>query len=99
MIDITHALLSLRPGAAWTCGVTYDSITWFDEVQSKPTQEEVELEVTRLQAEWVRNEYQRLRAKEYPEWEDQMDILYHQGYDGWKASIQAIKNKYPKPTE
>lgn len=99
MIDITHALLSLRPGAAWSCGDTYESLVWMDEVQTKPSQEEVEAEVTRLQTEWDRNEYQRLRAKEYPQWEEQMDILYHQGYDGWKAAIQAVKDKYPKPIE
>lgn len=97
MIDITHALLSLRPGAAWTCGLTYDSLIWHDEVQTQPTQEEVEQEIVRLQAEYDRNEYQRLRSKEYPNWEDQMDILFHQGYDGWKAVIQAVKDKYPKP--
>lgn len=39
---------------------------------------------------------QKQRAKEYPPIGDQLDTLYHGGYDAWKAQIQAVKNKYPK---
>ena len=28
--------------------------------------------------------------------EDQLDDIYHNGIDGWKATIKAIKDKYPK---
>ena len=42
------------------------------------------------------NKYQRDREKEYPSWQDQLDDLYHNGIDGWKESIKAIKDKYPK---
>ena len=41
--------------------------------------------------------YSQLRAIEYPSYADQFDILYHGGYDAWKAEIDKIKNKYPKP--
>ena len=41
-------------------------------------------------------EYQRQRAAEYPPFADQFDLLYHGGYDAWKAEIDKIKNKYPK---
>lgn len=40
--------------------------------------------------------YAELRAAEYPSFADQFDLLYHGGYDAWKASIQAVKDKYPK---
>ena len=40
----------------------------------------------------------RDRLYAYPSMEEQMDVLFHQGYDGWKAMIQAVKDKYPKPT-
>lgn len=96
-IGVAEALLSLRPGAAWSCAESYESIVWYDTVQTIPTKQEVEAEVVRLQQEYDNNEYQRLREKEYPTWEEQMDILYHSGYDGWKAVIQAVKDKYPKP--
>lgn len=96
-VNLAAALASLRPGAQWATGPSYDSIQWFDEVQTKPTEDEVNAELLRLQEIYDRNEYQRLRARAYPTWEEQMDILYHQGYDGWKAAIQAIKDQYPKP--
>ena len=41
-------------------------------------------------------QYQRDRAKEYPSIEDQLDDLYHNGIDGWKTTIKAVKDKYPK---
>ena len=42
-------------------------------------------------------EYQRLRKPEYPKIEDQLDLLYHKGVEGWKEEIQKVKDKYPKP--
>ena len=42
------------------------------------------------------NLYQQQRAAEYPSIADQLDTLYHGGYDAWRASIQAVKDKYPK---
>jgi len=40
--------------------------------------------------------YAQQRAAAYPSIVDQLDLLYHVGYDGWRASIQTIKDKYPK---
>jgi len=37
-----------------------------------------------------------LRKKDYPAWQDQLDDIYHNGVDGWKATIKATKDKYPK---
>jgi len=28
--------------------------------------------------------------------QDQLDDIYHNGIDGWKTTIKAIKDKYPK---
>ena len=98
-MNITEALLSLRPGAQWSLsGDTYEGLIWFDENElPPPTEEELQAEIERLQAEYEYNQYQRDRASEYPSIQDQLDTLYHQGYDGWKASIDEVKNKYPKP--
>ena len=41
--------------------------------------------------------YEDKRKAEYPEIGEQLDDIYHNGIDGWKTTIQAIKNKYPKP--
>ena len=36
------------------------------------------------------------RAAEYPSIKDQLDDIYHNGIDGWKATIKTTKDKYPK---
>lgn len=56
----------------------------------------VEQEFARLKAGYDAKNYQRQRAAEYPSIVDQLDTLYHGGYDAWKATIQAVKDKYPK---
>lgn len=38
------------------------------------------------------------RRNEYPSFADQFDKIFHEGVDAWKTEIQAIKNKYPKPS-
>ena len=40
--------------------------------------------------------YSEKRATEYPSIVDQLDDLYHNGIDGWKTTIKAVKDKYPK---
>ena len=89
------ALFSLRPNALWT--LRGDDLEWLDTNQTKPTEAEIQAEIVRLQAEYAAKEYQRNRAAEYPSFADQFDTLYHGGYDAWKAQIDAIKLKYPKP--
>jgi hypothetical protein len=97
-MNITKAILSLRPGATWSLnGNTYDGLKWLDETQTQPTKEEVLAEMEKLQKIVDSYRYQRDRASEYPSIQEQLDTLYHQGYDGWKASIDEVKNKYPKP--
>lgn len=44
-------------------------------------------------------EYREKRAAEYPPIVDQLDLIFHEGLDAWKAEIQAVKDKYPKPEE
>jgi hypothetical protein len=43
------------------------------------------------------NAYKEQRAKAYPSFADQFDLLYHGGLDAWKAAIDAVKQEYPKP--
>ena len=40
--------------------------------------------------------YADKRSAEYPSIEDQLDDIYHNGVDGWKSTIKAVKDKYPK---
>jgi hypothetical protein len=58
---------------------------------------QVEFDMALVDA-WVDpNQYKYDRAREYPSFADQFDILFHGGYDGWKALVQSVKDKYPKP--
>jgi hypothetical protein len=54
------------------------------------------LRTQKLQELFVAKTYVEKRAAEYPQIKDQLDTLYHGGYDAWKASIKTIKDKYPK---
>ena len=57
----------------------------------------IQAELARLQEEYEAKEYQRQRAVSYPSITDQLDTLYHGGYDAWKATITAVKEEFPKP--
>ena len=50
-----------------------------------------------LNNELAATKYQRDRKAEYPSVVDQLDDIYHNGIDAWKATIKATKDKYPKP--
>ena len=97
MITKTEALLSLKPNTIWTWrGTEYSGLEWTDS-STKPTEAEIDAEVVRLQTDYDNKEYQRKRADEYPSVVDQLDDIYHNGIDGWKATIKVTKDKYPKP--
>ena len=94
---LTEALSSLYPGAHWTCrNHDYEQLDWVDTNIPKPSKATIDAEIARLQAEYDSNEYQRLRAAEYPSIADQLDTIYHDGIDAWKEQINTIKEKYPK---
>ena len=41
--------------------------------------------------------YMQERSSSYPSIADQLDDIYHNGIDAWKASIKLIKDANPKP--
>jgi hypothetical protein len=59
MITIIDAIHSLRPGAEWSLnGRDYGGLNWFESnTQPKPTKEEVEAEIQRLQEEYDKRYY------------------------------------------
>ena len=75
----------------------YANITVLDG-GSKPTEKECTDGLATLQAAWdlENDSYKSKRRAEYPDYATQLDDIYHNGIDGWKASIKAIKDKYPK---
>ena len=105
-MDIIQALRSLKPGAQWALnGNDYDGLKWLEKPvyeggQKRPTKAEVEAEVARLQKEWEDTEYQRLRAKEYPDIKEYLDGLVKGDTEQMQAYIDAclaVMAKYPKP--
>ena len=93
-IGTMDALQSLKPGAEWV--LRGDTLEWLDGSQTEPTQSEIDAEVVRLQGVYDGNAYQRSRVAEYPSIVDQLDDIYHNGIDAWKATIKVTKDKYPK---
>lgn len=46
---------------------------------------------------WVDpDQYKYSRATAYPSIADQLDTIYHEGLDAWKATILAVKEEFPK---
>ena len=61
---------------------------------SQPTDDELNAAYTAWK---TAEEYKINRANEYPDFASQLDDIYHNGIDGWKATIKVTKDKYPKP--
>ena len=82
----------------WQIGLDGNKSAIFGEPEFEiPKWEDVEKELELLKIEFEKLEYQRKRKPEYPKIEDQLDLLYHKGVEGWKEEIQKVKDKYPKP--
>ena len=66
---------------------------------AKPTETDCTTGLAALQAAWdlENDSYKSQRKAEYPTIEDQLDDIYHNGIDAWKATIKTTKDKYPKP--
>ena len=92
MIDTANALTSLTPNAQWI--LRGDELEWLDSVQTQPTDEEIQTEIARLTYLESINQYQRDR--QYPPMNEQLDNIFHNGVDAWKADIQVIKDAVPK---
>ena len=94
MTSKIKAILALAPNADVT---EYNNIiTWNDGNPNNITEEQIIAKQAELQADYDAKQYKRDRAREYPSMADQLDDIFHNGIDGWRTSIQAIKDKYPK---
>ena len=96
-MDIIKAILALDPNAEVSVNAeSLDQITWHDGNPNNITNDQIIAKQAELKIIYDNNKYQRDRAKEYKPLEDQLDDLYHNGIDGWKTTIKAVKDKYPK---
>ena len=96
-MDIISAILALDPNAQVSVNAeSLDQITWHDGNPNNITNDQIIAKQAELKTAYDNNKYQRDRAAEYPSWKDQLDKIYHDGIDAWKADIKAVKDKYPK---
>ena len=65
---------------------------------SKPSESDCTNGLKALQDAWdlENDSYKSKRRDEYPSIAEQLDDIYHNGIDAWKATIKTTKDKYPK---
>ena len=96
MIRLSDAIYAINPSAKFVIRANdIDRITWTDGTTAI-AKSDIQAKMTELQTAYDNNKYQRDRAAEYPSIKDQLDDIYHNGVDGWKTTIKAVKDKYPK---
>ena len=66
---------------------------------AKPSEADCTNGLKALQDAWdlENNSYKSKRRAEFPSVVDQLDEIYHNGIDAWKAKLKETKDKYPKP--
>jgi len=92
MINIPEALQTLRPNAQWV--LRGDELEWLDIEQAEPTDIEIQTELARLT--YLDGVLQYQKDREYPAIGEQLDNIFHNGLDAWKADIQLVKDAHPK---
>ena len=95
---IIEAILKINPNAKVVVrgnDINTCEIEWHNGTP-EISKADIEAKMEELQTAYDNNKYQRDREKEYPAIVDQLDDIYHNGIDGWKATIKTTKDKYPK---
>jgi len=83
---LTEAIYQLNPTVVTIRGdVAYDA-----------NEQVVSYDLAAAEALVAANAYKEQRAQAYPSIADQLDTIYHEGIDAWKAAIAAVKEQYPK---
>ena len=90
-MDLHKAIRSTHQNAVNIYGDTQETIVVKDKDGNT-----ISINWTSVNAWTDPDEYKYKRAAEYPAIEDQLDDIYHNGIDGWKTTIKAVKDKYPK---
>ena len=97
---IEDYLVQLHPGQwfGWSDSKNkvYENLIIHDASKDKPTEKACTDGLAQMQSDFDSKEYSRNRVAEYPNWREQLDDIYHNGINGWKATIKATKDKYPK---
>ena len=70
--------------------------SWNVSELTEPTTEQLATYETAANTEEALQTVLNNRRNEYPSMADQLDDIYHNGIDAWKATIKTTKDKYPK---
>ena len=93
-IGICETILAINSNAQVSCsGEDINTLEWHDGNPTNITNQQILAKQSELQA--LEDVYVN-RRKDYGAIVDQLDEIYHNGLDAWKARIANIKNKYPK---
>ena len=75
----------------------------FKDNQTPPTEEAIQAELDRFQAEFTANQYQRDRQPNYPNLAEQFDLLWHaidadtlDKTSDFYTTLKAVKDAHPK---
>jgi len=104
-LAVIEAIRELRPNASWSVvgeEQRFADLIWDEANETDPpTEAEVSAKAEEIRAERLATAYQRKRKVEYNKL-NQYDLMYQDKVNGtnkWGEAIEAIKAKYPKPTE
>ena len=90
-MDIHKAIRSIHDNVVTINGDTQETI-----VATDVDGNEITINWNQVNS-WIDpDKYKYKRESEYPTIVDQLDDIYHNGIDGWKETIKAVKDKYPK---
>ena len=92
--DILSAILAIDANAV--CTVKNEDIDDIEWTTTPIAKADIQAKQAELSTAYDNLEYARKRKVEYPAIEEQLDKIYNDGIDAWKADIKAIKDKYPK---
>lgn len=76
--SITDALIVLKPGAEWSLnGEDYSGLTWLDETQIMPTEEEINAKIAELEAAEPARQVREIRNRLLAEsdWTQNRDVV------------------------
>jgi len=97
MIDKTTCIYNLYSDAvSVTKDLDTDSYKAFDK-----DNKEITIDMTAVEAEFTKQDYQNKRITEYPSIQNQLDMQYWDAVNGtttWKDAIAKVKSDNPKPS-
>ena len=104
-IRIGEAIMSLKPGAEFTCSETKEgvrTINWLDSSQTQPTDDEINAEIDRLQGleamKLLRNRRTNLLARS--DWRANSDVTMSEEWKTYRQQLRDLpSSSSPKLTD